>query len=118
MREWETFFAGDNGGALSIPFFTCGAARENEEKGAGCSLVINCGLSFIHVAPVLQNFTLNYGGKRLDLGGKALGNYLKELVSYRSVNLMDESFLMDDVKENLCFVLLDVARSLQVVRYS
>ncbi|KAM7510973.1 hypothetical protein LguiB_009848 [Lonicera macranthoides] len=54
----------------------------------------------------------------LDLGGKALANYLKELVSYRSVNLMDESFLMDDVKENLCFVLLDVARGLQVVRYS
>ncbi|KAM7510970.1 hypothetical protein LguiB_009845 [Lonicera macranthoides] len=78
-----------------------------------CSLVINYRLSFTHVAPVLQNFTLNYGGKRLDLGKKALTNYLKELVSYRSVNLMDEYFLMDDVKENLCFVLLDVARNLQ-----
>ncbi|KAM7508211.1 hypothetical protein LguiA_018664 [Lonicera macranthoides] len=81
-----------------------------------CSLVVDCGFSFTHAAPVLQNFTLNYGVKRLDLGGKALTNYLKELVSYRSVNLMDESFLMDDVKENLCFVSLDVARDLQVAR--
>lgn len=66
--------------------------------------------------PVFQNFTLNYGVKRIDLGGKALTNYLKELVSYRSINVMDESFLMDDVKEKLCFVSLDVDRDLQLAR--
>lgn len=83
---------------------------------AQCSLVVDCGFSFTHAAPVFQNFTLNYGVKRLDLGGKALTNYLKELVSYRSVNVMDESFIMDDVKEKLCFVSLDVAKDLQVAR--
>nr|GLL20208.1 actin-related protein 6 [Ipomoea trifida]GMC61143.1 actin-related protein 6 [Ipomoea batatas]GMC63344.1 actin-related protein 6 [Ipomoea batatas]GMC64930.1 actin-related protein 6 [Ipomoea batatas]GME03570.1 actin-related protein 6 [Ipomoea batatas] len=83
---------------------------------AQCSLVVDSGFSFTHAAPVFQNFTLNYGVKRLDLGGKALSNYLKELVSYRSVNLMDESFLMDDVKEKLCFVSLNVARDLQIAR--
>lgn len=82
-----------------------------------CSLVVDCGFSFTHAAPVFQNFTLNYGVKRLDLGGKALTNYLKELVSYRSVNVMDESFTMDDVKEKLCFVSLDVARDLQIARF-
>ncbi|WCJ30031.1 actin-related protein 6 [Euphorbia peplus] len=83
---------------------------------AQCSLVVDCGFSFTHAAPVFQNFTVNYGVKRIDLGGKALTNYLKELVSYRSVNLMDESFLMDDVKEKLCFVSLNMARDLQVAR--
>ncbi|CAN4096717.1 unnamed protein product [Withania somnifera] len=83
---------------------------------AQSSLVVDCGFSFTHTSPVFQNFTLNYAVKRLDLGGKALSNYLKELVSYRSVNLMDESFLMDDVKEELCFVSLDVARDLQIAR--
>ncbi|KAJ8753199.1 hypothetical protein K2173_017788 [Erythroxylum novogranatense] len=83
---------------------------------AQCSLVVDCGFSFTHAAPVFQNFTLNYGVKRIDLGGKALTNYLKELVSYRSVNVMDESFIMDDVKEKLCFVSLDVSRDLQVAR--
>ncbi|GER37056.1 actin-related family protein, partial [Striga asiatica] len=85
---------------------------------AQCSLVVDCGFSFTHAAPVLQNFTLNYGVKRMDLGGKALTNYLKELVSYRSVNVMDESFIMDDVKEKLCFVSLDVQRDLKIARKS
>ncbi|KAG5564411.1 hypothetical protein RHGRI_000560 [Rhododendron griersonianum] len=80
------------------------------------SLVVDCGFSFTHAAPVFQNFTVNYAVKRLDLGGKALTNYLKELVSYRAVNVMDETFIMDDVKEKLCFVSLDVARDLQVAR--
>ncbi|KAL2929641.1 Actin-related protein 6 [Bienertia sinuspersici] len=66
-----------------------------------CSLVVDCGFSFTHCAPVFQNFTLNFGVKRLDLGGKALTNYLKELVSYRSINVMDETLIMDDVKEKL-----------------
>ncbi|XVE54450.1 hypothetical protein DITRI_Ditri03aG0082500 [Diplodiscus trichospermus] len=83
---------------------------------AQCSLVVDCGFSFTHAAPVFQNFTVNYGVKRIDLGGKALTNYLKELVSYRSVNVTDETFIMDDVKEKLCFVSLDVERDLQIAR--
>ncbi|XP_041005684.1 actin-related protein 6 [Juglans microcarpa x Juglans regia] len=91
--------------------------RHVVSRGAAqCSLVVDCGFSFTHAAPVFQNFTLNYAVKRIDLGGKALTNYLKELVSYRSVNVMDETFLMDDVKEKLCFVSLDVARDLGVAR--
>ncbi|PON94271.1 Actin-related protein [Trema orientale] len=85
---------------------------------AQCSLVVDCGFSFTHAAPVFQNFTLNYAAKRIDLGGKALTNYLKELVSYRSVNVMDETFLMDDVKEKLCFVSMDVARDLRIAKKS
>ncbi|KAI3916830.1 hypothetical protein MKW92_003447 [Papaver armeniacum] len=89
----------------------------DELLGKGqCSLVVDCGFSFTHAAPVLQNFTINHGVKRLDLGGKALTNYLKELVSYRSINVMDETFIMDDVKEKLCFVSLDVPRDLQIAR--
>ena len=41
---------------------------------AQCSLVVDCGFSFTHAAPVFQNFTLNYAVKRIDLGGKALTN--------------------------------------------
>ncbi|XP_042437907.1 actin-related protein 6-like [Zingiber officinale] len=81
-----------------------------------CSLVVDCGFSFTHAAPVLQNFTLNYAVKRLDLGGKVLTNYLKELVSYRSVNVMDETLIIDHAKEKLCFVSLDVSRDLRLAR--
>ncbi|KAF1870685.1 hypothetical protein Lal_00026257 [Lupinus albus] len=81
---------------------------------AQCSLVVDCGFSFTHASPVFQNFTLNYAAKRIDLGGKALTNYLKELVSFRAVNVMEETFIMDDVKEKLCFVSLDVPRDLHI----
>lgn len=85
---------------------------------AQCSLVVDCGFSFTHASPVFQNFTLNYAVKRIDLGGKALTNYLKELVSFRSVNVMEETFIMDDVKEKLCFVSLDLPRDLHIARKS
>lgn len=81
-----------------------------------CCLIVDCGFSFTHAAPVYQNFTINYGVKRIDLGGKALTNYLKELVSYRALNVMDETYIMDDVKEKLCFVSLDVDHDLQLAR--
>ncbi|KAL1195385.1 Actin-related protein 6 [Cardamine amara subsp. amara] len=81
-----------------------------------CSLVVDSGFSFTHAVPVLHNFTLNHAIKRIDLGGKAFTNYLKELVSYRSINVMDETFLVDDAKEKLCFVSLDLHRDLSLSR--
>ena len=38
------------------------------------------------------------------MGGKALTNYLKEAVSYRQYNMMDDTFLVNQVKERLCYV--------------
>ncbi|KAJ6810765.1 actin-like protein arp6 isoform X1 [Iris pallida] len=93
-------------------------ASRRRKGNAQCSLVVDCGFSFTHAAPVLHNFTLNYGVRRLDLGGKALTNYLKELVSYRSINVMDETLLLDRAKEDLCFVSLDVPRDLNLARRS
>ncbi|CAN8321975.1 unnamed protein product [Cochlearia groenlandica] len=83
---------------------------------AQCSLVVDCGFSFTHAVPVLHNLTLNYAIKRIDLGGKAFTNYLKELVSYRSINVKDQTFFMDDAKEKLCFVSLDLHRDLHLAR--
>ena len=39
-------------------------------------------------------FALNYAIRRIDLSGKALTNYLKDLVSFRSVNIMEETFIL------------------------
>ncbi len=56
--------------------------------------------------------------KRLNIGGKLLTNFLKELVSYRQWNMMDEFLLMNQVKEQLCYVSLDVIGELQGAKYS
>ncbi|RZC73489.1 hypothetical protein C5167_048969 [Papaver somniferum] len=112
---FQSLFVADSPSLVHL--YETSRCRGDELLGKGqCSLVVDCGFSFIHAAPVLQNFTINHGVKRLDLGGKALTNYLKELVSYRSINVMDETFIMDDVKEKLCFVSLDVPRDLQIAR--
>lgn len=37
-------------------------------------------------------------------------------MSYRSINVMDQTFLMDDAKEKLCFVSLDLHRDLNLAR--
>jgi actin-related protein len=55
--------------------------------------------------------------KRLDVGGKLLTNQLKELVSFRQWNMMDETYIMNDVKEVCCYVSQDFKADLEKCRY-
>lgn len=74
---------------------------------ARCGVVVDVGFSFAHITPVFDGRIVRSAVRRVNLGGKALTNYLKELVSYRQWNMMDEYFLVDDVKEKLCYVAAD-----------
>ena len=55
---------------------------------AGCALVLDAGFSFTHATPIFDNVILDAGIRRLNLGGKLMTNYLKELVSYRYNNML------------------------------
>ncbi len=79
---------------------------------ARCGVVVDCGFSFAHATPILDGKTVARGVRRLNLGGKSLTNYLKELVSYRQWNMMDESVVIEDVKEKLCYVADDAMAEL------
>lgn len=50
-----------------------------------CSLVVDCGYSFTHIVPFINGEKVTDAIRRIDIGGKALTNYLKEVISYRSV---------------------------------
>ncbi|KAL3695639.1 hypothetical protein R1sor_009715 [Riccia sorocarpa] len=91
-------------------------APESFLAKSNCSLVVDAGFSFTHAAPVFDGFVVNHAAKRMNLGGKALTNYLKELVSYRAWNMMDETYIMEDVKEKLCFCSLDISTDLDIAR--
>ena len=78
------------------------AAGWSAGGGRGCSLVVEAGYSQAHVQLVLEGRSGPVG--RLDAGGKALTNYLKEMVSYRQWNMMDETWLVNRVKERLALV--------------
>jgi hypothetical protein len=54
---------------------------------------------------------------RLDVGGKLLTNQLKELVSFRQWNMMDETYIMNHVKESCCFISTDFKKDLEMCRY-
>ncbi|KAF9026471.1 actin-related protein Arp6 [Hymenopellis radicata] len=83
-----------------------------------CLLLIDSGFSFTHVVPSYATHWLFDGAAydRLDIGGKLLTNHLKELVSFRQWNMMDETYIMNDVKESCCFVSNNFRRDLEACR--
>lgn len=81
-------------------------------------LVVDTGFSFTHVAPYVYNEKLGYqliksAVRRIDIGGKALTNHLKEIISYRQMNVMDETYVINQCKEDVCFVALDFEEKLK-----
>lgn len=96
-----------------------------------CVLVVDAGFSFTHVVPVLRGAIVTHAarrcvpatsalplctlctpphkltpllGRRIDVGGKLMTNYLKELVSYRHWYMMDQTAVMEYAKEQTCYV--------------
>jgi len=57
-------------------------ATENPTD-ALCTLVVDSGYSFTHIVPFINGQKVIEGIRRIDCGGKALTNHLKEVVSYR-----------------------------------
>jgi actin-related protein 6 len=55
---------------------------------------------------------------RIDVGGKLLTNHLKELVSYRQWNMMEETYLVNDVKEKCCYVSTQFSADLEACRFA
>ena len=81
-----------------------------------CCIVVDTGYSFTHIVPY-------YGGKivpkailRIDVGGKLLTNHLKEIVSYRQLHVLDETYVMNQVKEDVCYVSQSFYGDMEILR--
>ena len=74
------------------------------EDSSKCCLVIDSGFSCTHIVPTYNGMAMSKGIRRVNVGGKLLTNHLKEVVSYRQWNMMDEYVLINDAKEKLCYV--------------
>lgn len=90
-----------------------GAPARDDGLPVECLLVIDSGFSHTTVTPVYKGGPIQQAIRRLDIGGKFLTNYLKELVSIRHYNMLDETHLMNEVKEAICFVSDDFKRDLE-----
>lgn len=81
-----------------------------------CSLIVDSGFSFTHVVPIINNQIQWHAVKRLDVGGKLLTNQLKEVISYRQWNMMDETYIVNHVKESCCYVSTNFFADLETCR--
>ncbi len=57
--------------------------QSTQKSPSPCGLVVDVSYSYTHVVPFYDNHLMNYGVKRINVGGKLLTNYLKEIISYR-----------------------------------
>ncbi|KAF8332777.1 actin-domain-containing protein [Cantharellus anzutake] len=100
-----------------------------------CYILVDSGFSFTHVIPVMKGKVLTPSIKRLvyvqplqltivhvrffhriDIGGKLLTNYLKEIVSFRHWDMMEHFYVMNEVKEKCCFVSSSFSSDLESCR--
>lgn len=54
--------------------------------------------------PIYSGRLIQSAIRRLTVGGKLLTNYLKELASLRHYNMMEETYLLNEIKEAVSFV--------------
>ncbi|GAB0090262.1 Actin-related protein 6 [Sergentomyia squamirostris] len=79
-------------------------------------VIIDMGYSFTHVVPFIKGRKQKSAIRRIDIGGKVMTNHLKEIVSYRQLNVMDESYVINQVKEDSCFVSQDFMEDMKIGR--
>ena len=82
--------------------------------GNQCHLVLESGFSFTYGLPFFDGKPIKYAATRLDVGGKILTNLLNELISYKEVNLQGETHLVNDMKEQMCYVAQDFQTELDI----
>ncbi|KAF3939602.1 Beta-centractin [Dactylella cylindrospora] len=87
-----------------------------QHNAAECVLVVDSGYSFTHVMPIINGKPYQSAVRRIDVGGKVLTNYLKETFSIRQLNMMDETYIVNEIKESCCFVSPDPKRDLDICK--
>lgn len=100
-----------------------------------CCLLVDSGYSFTHIAPYCRGKLIKDGVIRLvwyfscavvsdrfiffriSVGGKALTNQLKEWISYRQLDVLEETFVMNQCKEDVCYVSNNFDADMKIARF-
>lgn len=103
--------------APSLALYRLRAKEEGKRRlSETYTCVVDVGYSHTTIVPFVEEAPVNYAIRRVQVGGKLLTNYLKEVVSYRAFNVMDETHLINHVKESMCRVSLDYKSELEGCR--
>ncbi|XP_044764620.1 actin-related protein 6 [Coccinella septempunctata] len=83
-------------------------------KRRGTCIVVDSGYSFTHVVPYINGLKCSNAIRRLHIGGKMLTNHMKDILSYRQYHVMEETYVINQVKEDTCFVSEDFKTDLRI----
>ena len=70
-------------------------------------MLIDSGYSHTTITPLLLGRPLQNAIRRLDVGGKLLTNHLTRLLSLRQYDMRNDTYLVNEIKEALCYVSKD-----------
>ncbi|WRT64746.1 actin-like protein ARP6 [Kwoniella shivajii] len=114
FEEWEfqSYFRCTP--AALIPY---GGLFENDSGiPPECMIIVDVGYSYTHVIPLRDGQIIWEHVKRIDVGGKLLTNHLKHLISFRQWNMIDQTHIVNDVREACGYVSMDWKRDLEVCK--
>lgn len=78
-----------------------------------CLLVVDCGYSSTTITPCFNGKPIQRAIRRMDFGGKHLTNLLKEIISVRHFDLSQDTKVVNDIKEDVCFVSQDLKADME-----
>ncbi|XP_043284996.1 actin-related protein 6 [Venturia canescens] len=97
---------------INATSLSCYNYRSKNPESKAC-VIVDSGYSFTHVVPYVNGNKVKEGIRRIDVGGKLLTNHLKEIISYRQLHVMDETYVINQVKEDSCFVSQNFAEDME-----
>lgn len=104
-------------GLIRINGSTLATYKHLKSNQSDFCLVVDTGYSFTHIVPFYKGNVILEGVRRINVGGKHLTNYLKEIISYRQLMVMDETYVINSVKEEVCYVSNNFEIDMKISRY-
>lgn len=80
---------------------------------ADFQVVIDAGYNATWIIPIIYQNVYWKGVKKLPVGGHLLNGLLREMVSFRHYDILDEPILVNTIKEQTCFLATDYQKTLR-----
>ena len=96
------------------------AALSLYASGRTTGMVIDCGYGVTHTVPVYEGYPLPHAIRRLDIAGHDLDDNLMRSVSYCGISITSaaQRESLCEMKENMCYVALDVQEEMKTADQS
>lgn len=72
-----------------------------------CALVVDIGFHSITIVPTILGEVFVPGIVQVPVGGRIMTGWLKERISFSQFNMMNETYLVNQIKEKTCYVAKD-----------